>query len=214
MGYETTQALNSEKAYRILRELHLKREEGGSYPRAISKELGAHPNTISDIFKALRELNIVIRGKRTRAQYYEIDLEGLIGLCVSLLDKLTEDANDILAEHDYNDLEKPEEYPDKHLQKFEKFLKHYINNYLRFNEEGTIKSMVVEDLIHGLEEIDYREKQEEVDLGVYFNPLDLKEEEWFEKFLSNQGVAYNTVQNPNHKTVVQAAISYLQDRDL
>jgi predicted transcriptional regulator len=76
MPYDEDNILNSETALNVLREI---RESGekGTYTKEISNELGASKTTISHIIKELRDLEAIKRGKRTKAQYYKIDYQGL-----------------------------------------------------------------------------------------------------------------------------------------
>lgn len=52
----------------------------------MARELDTTQTTISDRLKELREKGIVKRGKRTRAQYYEVNSEGLLNLFCEIWD--------------------------------------------------------------------------------------------------------------------------------
>lgn len=70
--------LKSEEAYRILRTLQLCDRDEGMYAKEISEVNNQSRNTVSSYLKSLRDLNMIERSKRTRAQYYVINKQGLI----------------------------------------------------------------------------------------------------------------------------------------
>ncbi|MBY6293876.1 DUF2250 domain-containing protein [Nanohaloarchaea archaeon H01] len=84
MPYDEDNILNSETALNVLREIRTSGEKG-TYTKEIAKELDASKTTISHIIKELRDLGMIERGKRTKAQYYKIDYEGLIDYWFEIL---------------------------------------------------------------------------------------------------------------------------------
>ena len=88
MAYNRYQILNSKLAYKIL--TNMNRPEG-SYPSKIAQELKTQQTTISDILKGLRELNLVKRTKRTKAQFYVLNYDGLAD---SLIKSVQNSANE------------------------------------------------------------------------------------------------------------------------
>ncbi len=101
MNENTEKIMNSELAYKILRELNKAEErnpEGeikGKYVEEIADSIGSTGNSVTNYLKVLRELNLVKRGKRTFRQYYQINYPGIYILWVNRiqeeLDKIKED---------------------------------------------------------------------------------------------------------------------------
>lgn len=90
MPYSEENILNSETALDVLREIRTSGEKG-TYTKAIADKLDASKTTISHIIKELRDLGMIERGKRTKAQYYKIDYQGLTDYWfVALMDYLEE----------------------------------------------------------------------------------------------------------------------------
>lgn len=78
MAYDTNdRLLNSEVAYQILRELHSQNTEEGMYAKELAESLDKSRNSIANYLKILRDSGLVERTKRTQAQYYDIDFDGV-----------------------------------------------------------------------------------------------------------------------------------------
>lgn len=183
MAYEVERALKSETAYSILREVA--RTSKGSYPQEISEKIDAHPSTISDIIKTLREEGIVQRGQRKKAQYYEIDVKGFINFANSFWeDKLQEAKSQEVTYFGANqepDSLEPEEYFDELQPISESLWRTYILGYLAQTETSTIKNMIYADfqasldgamrLIHDEEELPFDYSQANLRKEI-FNSLE------------------------------------------
>jgi len=73
--------LKSTFAYRILREIHDEEKYAKEIVEDLQENYGLDTSkqSVSNYLKSLRDLGFIKRGKRTRAQYYKIDYEGLYG---------------------------------------------------------------------------------------------------------------------------------------
>lgn len=67
--------LNSELAVKVLKEIA--NSEGGDYGSNLAEELGKSQASISRILSQLYEEGFLEKGKRQKAQYYEIDYESV-----------------------------------------------------------------------------------------------------------------------------------------
>lgn len=72
---QSRSVLNSKLAYNVLQQLAKKEE--GDYGKRIAEELDKPQASICRTLTNLDDAGLVNRGKRTRAQYYEIDYEGI-----------------------------------------------------------------------------------------------------------------------------------------
>lgn len=115
----------SSAAYKVL-SVVLKNDEG-SYGKEIEREADLSQGQVGDCLKILYETGLVKKGKRTRAQYYELDPEGLAGF---------------LPELYLNDFSVSSE--------FQGFLQRYVSLYVRFNRESTVQLMLRDDLVTSL----------------------------------------------------------------
>lgn len=123
--------LNSELAYNVLQRLAERTE--GDYGKRIAKELGKPQASICRTLTNLTELDFVTRGKRTRAQYYEINYEGLTGFWYeSLLEELEDGENKEIMER------KEEKIKNIGSQFFRKVL----------NEDGFRRNITVSELLY------------------------------------------------------------------
>ncbi len=90
---ESNPVLNSELACDILKLLAEKDE--GDYGKNIAEQLGKPQSSICRALTNLTEKDFVKRGKRTRAQYYEVDYTGIsIFWYESLKEALNEDSEE------------------------------------------------------------------------------------------------------------------------
>lgn len=99
MNENTEKIMNSELAYKILRELNAEERNPkgkikGKYVEEIANSIGSTGNSVTNYLKMLRELDLVKRGKRTFRQYYQIKYPGIYTLWVNRiqgeLDKIKE----------------------------------------------------------------------------------------------------------------------------
>lgn len=67
----TQNVLRSQVAYDIIRSLR----ESQKYSKEIAESIGSTKYTVSSYIQSLRDKGIIERGKRTKAQYYDIDYE-------------------------------------------------------------------------------------------------------------------------------------------
>jgi predicted transcriptional regulator len=85
MPYTEQNIRNSEIALDVLREIA--DSEDGAYTKQISDTLDSPETTISHIVNELRNLEIIKRGKRTKAQYYEVNYGGMSSYWFEELEK-------------------------------------------------------------------------------------------------------------------------------
>ncbi|MFP4046095.1 MAG: hypothetical protein ACLFS3_03485 [Candidatus Aenigmatarchaeota archaeon] len=152
MSYNKKSIIDSKIAYLVLRTID--KEEEGSYPKKIAEKVDSHPSSISDILKNFREVGLVKRGKRTKAQFYELKLSGIYDFFIaSTLSRLKE-SSEIIRNSNFFDvdvddrIEAVKELKDN--EKLEEFTKEYVHGYLGLIKESTIEKMFFEDLITGL----------------------------------------------------------------
>lgn len=69
VGMSPEEILDSRQTVRVLQIIT---EEGESYPKEIAQELGTSSSSISNTVAKLRDRGILVRGKRTQAQYYRV----------------------------------------------------------------------------------------------------------------------------------------------
>lgn len=96
---QSNSILNSELAYDVLK--LLAKKENGDYGKRIADELGKPQSSICRVLTSLTEENFVKRGKRTRAQFYEINYQGIAEFWYESLEKELDDESsekDILEE--------------------------------------------------------------------------------------------------------------------
>jgi predicted transcriptional regulator len=75
LGKYTAENLwKSDLAINVLKEI--KTSEEGSYSTRIADNLNKEQSSVSRLISALEERNIVEKGKRTKAQYYEVTDKG------------------------------------------------------------------------------------------------------------------------------------------
>lgn len=89
---QSNSILNSELAYDVL-EL-LAKKENGDYGKRIADKLGKPQSSICRVLTSLTDEGFVKRGKRTRAQFYEIDYIGLSEFWYRSLEKEIEEGTE------------------------------------------------------------------------------------------------------------------------
>lgn len=158
MAYDTKQIMDSETAYKVLREIATNEE--GSYPKEISENVDSHANTVSDMIKVMRDLGFIKRGKRTKAQFYTLDLEGLYQYWIMdirakaedivrsedsgiLEDRFSAFKDKINLEEDFSSIDKDD------YGKASTFFYRYILRYFEEVESSSVKEMLYDDIISG-----------------------------------------------------------------
>lgn len=160
MAYNKSDVVESETAYKVLRELY--KNDNGSYPSEISSNISAHSSTVSDLLKNLREMGIVKRGKRTKAQYYIISYNGFQKYLFKYWNDIQSSIdlesvfNQIKDEFDEDISEK--QFVEGYRQDLNQYnnteasllIQKYISNYVQKNENSTIFKMIYSDLALGI----------------------------------------------------------------
>lgn len=157
MAYNQKQILNSETAYKVLRKIY--QGEKGSYPKRISEDLNTHSNTISDMIKVMRDMSIVKRGQRSKAQFYTLDYQGIYDYWTSdLLEKYKKNAPDFEHKQDaIKDFKEAietdtpiEEVTESDYGEISTFLIRYLSEYLSSVENSTINEMLYDNIHEGM----------------------------------------------------------------
>jgi DNA-binding MarR family transcriptional regulator len=150
MPYDTENVLTSEKPYTVFREIAM--SEDGSYGLEIARELDMKQQLASEIVNNLEKAGVITKGKRTRAQYYEIDPEGLNTLFWSILGEEIQKSSSQSLESCLQEIIQESSIKDESRLKetvrefFTKYLEFYLNNW----EKSTIRKMLVDDLFTGI----------------------------------------------------------------
>lgn len=147
MPYDTQNILTSEKPYQVFKEL-LEKEEG-SYGSEIARELDIKQQSASEIISRLNERGILQKGKRTRAQYYELDRKGLSDTFVALWAENIEEGTEQYKA--LKKMEKNQEAPIVPRDHLRMLLTLYVYYYTDSESESTIKKMLVDDFYDELE---------------------------------------------------------------
>lgn len=153
MGYDRESLINSEAAFEILRAFYNSDEEKGKYSKQIAEDTGRSKHTVSRYIKSLRDQNLIERTERTKAQYYQINIEGLIALMNKYWSEKHKEALNTDIKHlDSEDgvVDTLEGYPD--IKPFEQQVyEGYIYGYFVNTSESTIKKMIYDDFQADLE---------------------------------------------------------------
>lgn len=154
--YTGSSVITSERAYQILRYIAL---EGEAYAKQISESIDADRSLVSEILQKLKEQDLVKEGKRTRAQYYEPNIEGFPYLFDELVEEKVLEGSSIEREEVKSILDsKKEMYEsfddysiDEALERdFLVFYQIYIRHYLTSISNSTIQKMAFEDFLDGV----------------------------------------------------------------
>ena len=91
MENETSKVLESRLAYKIVRSLAVNMEQ--KYSKEIADELGegTTKQSVSNYLKKLRDISFIARGKRTKAQYYAWNFDGIYTYWFNKLESNLED---------------------------------------------------------------------------------------------------------------------------
>lgn len=155
MAYDRQNVLTGERAYQVLREIA--KNEDGSYSSEIARNIETTQQVVSEIIKILREdFQVLEKGKRTQAQYYEINYDGFYTFFLDVLsDALLEKETEELESELEDEANFREILQDNSLQSnLKPFLKEYVRHYLRLRETSTLQEMLFDDFFEGLRSID------------------------------------------------------------
>lgn len=175
MAYDTNSVRTSKLPYRILKEITVDEIEDqgkieakisskGSYSSEIAEKLGIDQSLVSEIIVKLEELNLIKKGKRTRAQYYTVDPTGIALFSINqlysdLLDSEVDPNYPDLEETPYDSVKEIVDYIEDYKEEIagtEKeealvgFVFHFCVHYLVNYEDSTIDTMVLKDLPSGV----------------------------------------------------------------
>lgn len=151
MPYDTSNILESEKAYTVLREIAFSEE--GSYGKKVAEENDMKQQLASELISTLNDLGIVVKGKRTRAQYYKVDITALIDIFWKMLKEDLPDSDsfeDMIEEHsdmldEVGENEDAKSVDEQMNEVFPKYFSEYISEYLKTIPQSTIKEMLIND---------------------------------------------------------------------
>jgi len=192
MPYDLESVLSGKRGYQVIRKIYL--GENGSYGSKIANEIGTTQQVVSEIISTLEKENILIKGKRTQAQYYKIDYNGLIALFTHLMKSKLKDSQaqkDLIAHIEKNSDLKLEEIhsrsqdsleslysdPEDEELTFLYFFVRYTELYLMKIESSTLQDMIINDLIRGLLIAEQpNEEYEEKEWYQYLSQLALENE--------------------------------------
>jgi hypothetical protein len=142
--YSFKRLMDNKYVYKVLREIATKEE--GNYSTQIAKELGkGGREEATRVCRRLEEIGLVKKGKRTKAQYYELDKDGLVETFRRLIEnKSVDEIEDVQKEvMQRADLERNEEKENLLVQK-------HATKYLEMKEESSIRAMLIQDYFFGL----------------------------------------------------------------
>ena len=151
MRYYEENIDSSEKVYDIL--ALISNREDGDYAKGISDKLELDRSVVSEIISSLVDLNIIQKGKRTRAQYYEIREDKIYEFFLKLwLKEVAGVKENPTTYAEFNKLafskdlsEKYSNFPDDQL---EDLVRNYALRYLKTVDDSTLRAMLVEDFVN------------------------------------------------------------------
>lgn len=153
MAYNEEKLMNSEKAVQILALLSSKEE--GSFPKEISQEVGVHTSTASEIIRQMRELNFVKRFKRSQAQYYKVDYDGLTDYWLSEIESMYPDQQEFELMGEKIDANYPG-FTEEERVKAENFFRQYIQEILKTDINDKLSNIMFESLFLSLTEYEQK----------------------------------------------------------
>ena len=155
MPYDRENVLTGKRAYQVLK--NICRAEDGSYSTKISNKIGTTQQVVSEIIKILKDLGLIQKGKRTQAQYYEINLKGFVALFEELIqEEIIEESSEEELEVLESELDLFDESTNYDIRKaldrdVSVLIQIYSKNYLLTVENSSIKEMLIDDFFLGLE---------------------------------------------------------------
>jgi len=195
MPYNTKSVLTNETPYKVLRKLT--ENPNGNYSSKIAEDLDSSQQTVSQIIGKFKEIGIVEKGERSKAQYYVIDINGLNNVFWNLASEDTnfEDLKIVLLaqkmyesigsgkqedidtlESEIAELDNKEEVLEnlktEFGDQFLDFIHHYVLYYLDSVENSNIRDMMFSDMLIGVsDQISLSEKRS-YDLPIWMFTLD------------------------------------------
>ncbi|NMJ76587.1 hypothetical protein GLU01_00790 [Nanohaloarchaea archaeon] len=150
MPYDESNVVNNRRPYHVMRQISLA-GDSGAYAVEISKELDSTQQTVSQIIQALLEKNLLKKGKRTQAQYYQINSEGYFDQFVVLhaleLEEMEGEQEgertgppDVEGVDDITDLREP----------MTDFYRTYCTKYFQHMTDSTISKMIYDHPIRSI----------------------------------------------------------------
>jgi len=140
MNYTDKKIMKSKRAYEILQHFY---KNGEDYSSNIAKKMGLKQPYVSEIISVLEKKKAFLKkGKRNKAQYYEINYEGFFEIFFS---ELKERCDSLLVSDNINVL-------NHHKKEIKDLIVYYIKNYLSVFDDRTINRMLFEDLFLGLKQ--------------------------------------------------------------
>lgn len=144
MPYDTRNVLESEKAYEVFREI-IKNDEG-NYSSNIAEKIDMKRPLASEIIGKLKEVGVLKKGKRTRAQYYKVNKKGLAELFGKEWDRY-------IKEENIEELENISENLDQEtLNKLPRLIYFYSGHHCKMIEDSSIREMLTHNFYSDLEE--------------------------------------------------------------
>lgn len=153
--YDAESVISSRKAYSILRYIYMK-EEDGSYATEIANDLQMDRSMVSEIIGELVKINLLEKGKRTKAQYYEYDSSGVYPLLKDLIENdILEDVDEELLTSKFRLIEQKVPYDlDEAMDRdLDALIRIYFPKYLGSVEDSTIEE-ALDFFLDGAEMID------------------------------------------------------------
>lgn len=148
-----TRLIESNYVYKVLRQIQMKEE--GNYATQIAEEIGkGGREEATRVCSRLQEEEFIKKGKRSRAQYYKINEEGLWKNFQKIVDL---NSHDELKEITEGLSELPE--TEKKEEKEKELLLNYVNTYFTRKDESTLTQMLIRDYISGLSNFISLEKE-------------------------------------------------------
>ena len=148
--------MNSELSLKVLHKIA--NEEKGDYGSRIADKLDKSQSSIGRTLGELKDLNFIEKGDRERAQYYEINYEGMANYwfnrVVSELEKTKGGINrKKYLEKGYTTKEEMLEGMNNHEEEIEELVADYLENVLTSNvrlEKMTVSELLFESLGHSI----------------------------------------------------------------
>lgn len=162
----TEPILNSSQAVAILHQISLSKE--GSYTKEIAEEIDKPQKSVNRLLQSLLEKGLIKKGKRTKAQYYTLNPEGIAQYWISQI----ENHYEALDAERKQDVEKRYKIFEENRNEIENFLKKYFSMLLQNyspNLDATLQDILFETLsktIMEMEQISPEELEENKFLRV------------------------------------------------
>ena len=183
MPYDRQNVLTGERAYQVLK--RISESEEGSYGTEIAEEIDTTQQVVSEIISILKEMELVEKGKRTQAQYYEVNFDGFSDLFKQLVEKnllseASESQKEAIKDYLEGELESMEgirfieEIEDVLYDDVDEFISNYVRIYLSNVNDSNINKMLLDDFFFGVNTLRVEE------LPLWLSYLKLVREETYE----------------------------------